>query len=126
MKLTRTQLADYLVEHPDKRAAQQVASYLISSGRSKEIDLVIRQVESRLSKGGRMVARVSSAHKLDADQQRSIIKLVKQLREDIESVEVINKVDPSLLGGVVIRTPEMEVDVSLRGRLNRLMRYAEV
>lgn len=126
MKLSRTQLAEYLIANPSKRAAQQVGAYLIGNGRSKEVDTVLRQVEAELNKRGRTVTHVSSAHKLDADQQRSIVMLVKQLRTDIQSVEVINQVDPSLLGGVVIRTPEMEVDVSLRGRLNRLARAAEV
>ena len=119
MKLSRKQLADYLIENPGSQARDQVAAYLVSEGRSKEVDLVIREVENQLAKRGRTVARVGSARKLDADQQRNVIKMIKQ-DNNVKSVEIINEVDPSLLGGVVVRTPGSEVDVSLRSKLDRL------
>jgi F-type H+-transporting ATPase subunit delta len=121
MKLTRTQLANYLVTHHSDDAVNHVAAYLFSTGRAKEVDLVIREVEAVLSKRGRAVAHIASARKLDADQQRSIIKMLKE-RTNAQSVEIINNVDPSLLGGVVVSTPEMEVDLSVRNKLERLKR----
>ena len=122
MKLTRAQLADFIISNDSKDAAKQVAGYLVANGRSKEVDLVIREVEARLEKDGRAVARVQSARKLSADEQRNIIKMLKSQNSDINSVEIINEIDPSLVGGVVVRTPSTEVDVSIRGRLNRMKR----
>ncbi len=122
MKLSRRQLAGYLLDNYSAESISQVAGYLVSNGRSKEVDLVIREVEAHLSKGGRTVARVASARKLGADEQRDVIKMLKTRNADIQSVEIINEIDPSLLGGVVVRTPEQEVDVSIRGRLNRMKR----
>ncbi len=122
MKLTRRQLADYILGHRGKEAIQQVAGYLISNGRSKEVDLVIREVESQLLHQGRAVAHVESARKLEADEQKNVIKMLKSQSSDIQSVEIINEIDPSLLGGVVVRTPEQEVDLSIRSRLNRMKR----
>lgn len=120
-KLTRSQLADHLIGNRGKDALQQVAAYLLSSGRTKEADLIVREVEEQLSNNGRIVARVASARKLDADQQREIIQMIKNTT-GAESVEIINEVDPSHLGGVVVRTPKQEVDLSIRSRLNRLKR----
>lgn len=119
MKLSRRQLAEYIIAHPGDAAIKQVAGYLVSEGRAKEVNLVIREVEVILEKRGRTVARVGSARKLDADQQRKVISMLKS-RDNVQSVEIINEVDPSLLGGVVVRTPGMEVDVSVREKLNRL------
>ena len=122
MKLSRGQLADYIVTSGDKNAVKQVAAYLVSNGRSKEVDLVIREVETLLNNNGRTVARVQSARKLGADEQRAVIKMLKSQDANIQSIEIINEIDPSLLGGVVVRTPEQEVDLSIRGRLNRMQR----
>ena len=122
MKLSRAQLADFIISDKSNDAAKQVAAYLVANGRSKEVDLVIREVEARLEKDGRAVARVQSARKLSADEQRNIIKTLKSQNSDINSVEIINEIDPSLVGGVVVRTPSTEVDVSIRGRLNRMKR----
>ena len=122
MKLSRKQLAEYLLENPTKVAMSQVAGYLVSEGRSKEVELVVREVESQLHGRGRTVARVSSARKLDAEEQKNVIKMLKAQNNSVESVEIINEIDPSLLGGVIVRTPETEVDVSIRGRLMRMKR----
>lgn len=122
MKLSRRQLAEYLIANPGKKAANQVAGYLVSNGRSKELGLVIREVEVRLDENGRSVAHVTSARKLTADEQRNVIKMLKSQDKNIQSVEIINQIDPSVLGGVIVRTPKTEVDVSIRTRLNRMKR----
>ena len=122
MKLSRGQLADFVLGNRGKEAVQQVAGYLVANGRSKEVDLVLREIESRLEKNGRTVARVTSARKLQADEQKNVIQMLKSRDSKIKSVEVINEVDPSVLGGVVVRTPGEEVDVSIRSRLNRMKR----
>lgn len=122
MRLSRAQLATFIIGNRGKDAVNQVAGYLIANGRSKEVDLVVREIESRLDAQGRTVARVASARKLSADEQRNVVKMIKSRHADIESVEIINEVDPSVLGGVVVRTPREEVDVSIRGRLNRMKR----
>jgi len=121
MKLTRGQLADFvLAADGSTRSLKQVAGYLVANGRSKEVDMVIREVESKLDQKGHTVARVRSARELGGDQQKKIVAMLKQQDQVIKSVEIINEVDPSLVGGVVVRTPRTEVDVSIRGRLNRM------
>ena len=122
MKLSRGQLADYILNSDGKDAVKQVAGYLVANGRSKEVDLVIREVETKLNSKGRTVARVQSTRELGADEQKQVIKMLKSQDADIKSIEIINEIDPSLLGGVVVRTPRTEVDLSIRGRLNRMQK----
>lgn len=121
MKYSRKQLADFLIDNPGKPALRQVASHLIHTGRSKEVDLVVREVEARLASQGTVVARVASAHELGATEEKSVERLVKQTT-GATAVELINEIDPSLLGGVVVRTPGTETDVSVRNRLEQLKR----
>lgn len=122
MKLSRRELVAYLMEHKTERDVMRVAAYLIENGRSREFGAILRDTEEQLMQSGRAVAHVRSARKLDTDEQRNIIAKLKQQDESIESVEIINTIDPSLVGGAVVRTPRMEVDVSIRGRLERMRR----
>lgn len=119
MRLTRSQLAGYLVQNNSTSARNRVAAYLVESGRTKELDQIIRQVEVLLFKDGRAVTHTTSAHELNTELEKQITSLVKQ-DKSINTVEIINTIDPSLLGGVIVRTPETEVDVSVRSQLNQL------
>ncbi|RHW16704.1 F0F1 ATP synthase subunit delta [Sphingomonas gilva] len=67
---------------------------------------------------GETTAEVSSAHPLTDDQ---VAELKKQLRARVGSdVTVDLKVDPSLLGGLVVRLGSQMIDSSIRTRLNTL------
>ncbi len=121
MKLSRTQLADFLIaEQGSKAAVRRVASYLISEGRIKELDVLLRQVEAQLAKHGHVVAHVTTARQLSDEQKKQAVTMVRTMHSHTTNVEVIDTIDPSLLGGMVIQTPNMEVDVSVRAKLNRL------
>lgn len=119
MKITLRQLAKFLHDNPTTKNVKLVASFLVSNGRRKEAIAIVREVESMLSQEGRIVARVKSAHKLQESEQKEIIRMLKN-DHGAKSVEIINEIDPSLLGGVIVRTPNMEVDLSVQSKLNKL------
>jgi F-type H+-transporting ATPase subunit delta len=61
---------------------------------------------------------VTSAVSLnDAQKTQMAASLKKRFRRD---VRMTNAVDPSLLGGAVIRTGDQIIDGSIKGRLQRL------
>jgi len=61
---------------------------------------------------------VISAYELAPEQQASISEaMAKRLGK---KVEIINEVDNSLIGGVVIRAGDTVIDVSVKGRLKAL------
>ncbi|MDY5786298.1 MULTISPECIES: F0F1 ATP synthase subunit delta [unclassified Corynebacterium] len=67
---------------------------------------------------GKTVARVTAAEALDESQRETLAgKLQKIYGQDIA---VHTEVDPSLLGGMVIRVGDEEIDGSTRGKLTRL------
>jgi len=69
-------------------------------------------------KRGQMSAKVESAHPLSDAQLASIKEILKgQLGSD---VALDASVDPSLLGGLVVRVGSRMIDSSLRTKLNRL------
>lgn len=61
---------------------------------------------------------VNTAFELSADEQQ---KLIKALSEKLErKVELETAVDQTLIGGVVVRTGDLVIDASVRGKLARM------
>jgi F-type H+-transporting ATPase subunit delta len=67
---------------------------------------------------GETTAEVVSAHKLEAAQ---ITSLKKQLKSKVgRDVAIVQKIDPSILGGLVIKIGSQMIDSSIKTRLNTL------
>jgi F-type H+-transporting ATPase subunit delta len=67
---------------------------------------------------GEATAEVTSAHKLEAAQ---VAALKKQLKAKVgRDVAVTLKVDPTILGGMIVRIGSQMIDSSIKTRLNTL------
>lgn len=69
-------------------------------------------------KRGEMTAEVSAAQPLSEAQLEALAKQLKKATGSKVAVEV--KIDPALLGGIVVKIGSRMVDASLRSKLNRL------
>ena len=67
-------------------------------------------------------ATVVTAMPLDAALRLEFEKLVKQYSGDKKKVELIEKVDPSLIGGFVLNVGDRQVDASVRSKIKTLRR----
>lgn len=65
------------------------------------------------------VATVTSAVPLDSSLRAEMVAMVKKL-SDRKEVELIEKVDPSLIGGFILNVGDRQVDASIKSRLNSL------
>lgn len=63
-----------------------------------------------------IVAEVTSAVKLDDSQKQNIIKLLKT----DSTVEMLEKIDPSIIGGFVVRVDDKQIDASILRELSDL------
>ncbi|QFS89084.1 MULTISPECIES: F0F1 ATP synthase subunit delta [unclassified Marinobacter] len=61
---------------------------------------------------------VNTAFELSADEQQTLIKALSEKLE--RKVELETAVDQSLIGGVVVRTGDLVIDASVRGKLARM------
>lgn len=66
-----------------------------------------------------VLAQVSSAVPLTEEQQQSVRDKVKGMTQARE-VELETKIDPDIIGGVIIKVGSQVLDASLRGQLRRL------
>ena len=94
-------------------------SVLAGNGRLGELKNVIRSVRTLASAHrGETTAEVTSARALDDTQ---IAQLMTKLKVRVgRDVAIDAKVDPSLLGGLVIRLGSQMIDASIKTKLNNL------
>ncbi len=92
---------------------------LAENGRLSALDAIIRQYEAMLNAHkGTETAEVISAHKLSAAQKKALEAKLKARTGRSMAVDVT--VDPSILGGLVVRIGSEQIDTSIKTRLERL------
>ena len=106
--------ADQFVSGNAKTILREVAAFLVETGREREAELLARDIELALSERGVTVASVASAHELTATLRTQIEKLIGG------NVQLKETIDPALLGGVRIDTPDKRFDGTLARKLTVL------
>jgi F-type H+-transporting ATPase subunit delta len=92
---------------------------LAANGRLAELPAVIRQYELMLgAHKGSSTAQVVSAHNLSAKQVKALEAKLKARTGRKMAVDVT--VDPSILGGLIVRIGSEQIDSSIKTRLERL------
>lgn len=100
---------------------RNLAKLLIEAGRVDAVDAVVEEFE-RLDDeaAGRIRATVTTAVGLEEEDRR---RLTRDLSDQLgHEVRLQARVDPGILGGVVLQLGDRLVDASLRGRLQQLRR----
>jgi F-type H+-transporting ATPase subunit delta len=88
-------------------------------GRIGEIESIGAEFERLMAREERrLTVELTTARELSDDEASSIIRQIEQASG--RKVEATRHVDPSLIGGIVLRAGSMLVDASVRGRLERL------
>lgn len=123
-RLSRRKIADYyaksLVDGADtKKLAAQLASFLVKSGRVKELGMIISDIEYHLSLNGIVLVNVTSASELDEITKKAIVGLV-QKNAGAKQVQLREQVDSSVIGGVKLEFTGSELDTTIARRLTKL------
>ena len=101
------------------RLVQDFAGVVVSNRRQRQLRAMVRAfAELVANKRGIQVANVISAHPLtDVQEQQLRARLIEA---GYSNVNIERQVDPSLLGGLVVRIGARLYDSSLKSRLQRL------
>lgn len=120
-RLSRRKIAIYFADEllAGRSVFEQLAAYLLDSKQTRELSLVVRDVEAALADRGVLLADVVSAHELNVTTEKAITDHLKKAT-GAETVYLRPQVDTTLLGGVRIETPDERLDATLRHRLNQL------
>ena len=92
---------------------------LAGKGRIGEIEEIHEEWERLIAREERVLKlELTTAVELSDDEAAEIARKIEQASG--RKVEAARKVDPSLIGGVVVQAGSLRVDASVRGRLNKL------
>lgn len=119
--LART-IAAKLVAEPSRQAhwTAVLAAYLVDQNRAGEADLIVHDIERELyEQAGELLVHVTSARPLKDDVRTALKKLMKE-KTNAKQVVLTEKTDATLLGGLIARSADAELDASVRTKLNRL------
>ena len=107
-----------------KKADELVRNFLLllaEKGRSAELDEIAREFE-RLVEAEEGVVRLelTTAYELSDKEAHALVKGIE--KESGRPIVASRRVDPDLIGGIVVKAGSLRVDSSIRGRLERLRR----
>jgi F-type H+-transporting ATPase subunit delta len=92
---------------------------LAEKGRAGEVDEIAREYERLVAREqGRLEVELTTAIELSEDDAKAIVGQIEKASG--KKVEATRKVDPELIGGLILQVGSRMVDASVRGRFERL------
>ena len=94
---------------------------LVEKGRSGDLEEIAREFERLVAAAeGQLEVELTTAVELSDEEAQELIRQIEQASG--RRVEASRRVDPDLIGGVVLQAGSLRLDASVRGRLERLRR----
>lgn len=121
VRISRHKLAEYAATAiAEKRPfIEQLAAYLVSTKRTKEALLIVRDIESALVNRGIVIADVATARELSGQLQQAVNEFMSSKFNDSQ-IYLRTAIEPSLIGGLRLRVKGQELDNTVRRRLTTL------
>jgi F-type H+-transporting ATPase subunit delta len=92
---------------------------IAGKGRAGQIPGIRAEFQALVDRAqGRVAVEFTTAFELSDDEAASIVSQIEQ--SSGRKVEATRKVDPELVGGMILQAGSLRVDASVRGRLQRL------
>jgi F-type H+-transporting ATPase subunit delta len=94
---------------------------LVDKSRSGQLEEIAREFERLVAEHEGIVhAELTTAVELSDEEAGELLEQIEKASG--RKVEATRKVDPNLIGGIVLQVGSHRLDASVRGRLNRLRR----
>jgi F-type H+-transporting ATPase subunit delta len=92
---------------------------LVEKGRAGELDEIGRELDALVAQEQRRLeVELTTAYELSDAEADAIVRQIEQASG--RTVEATRRVDPDLVGGIVLQAGTLRVDASVRGRFERL------
>jgi F-type H+-transporting ATPase subunit delta len=129
-RLSRRKITEYVAAQlatgvSVQETATSLAAFLIDTRRTGEVELIIRDIEYQLAERGIVLASVVSAYEL-SDATKTAITSMIETATHAKTIELEQRIDPSVLGGVRIDIPGRQLDGTISRRLSQLTTTKEL
>ena len=99
-----------------------VANFLrlvAEKGRAGSIEGIRAELDELVARAeGQLTVTLTTAYELSEEEAKDIVGRIEEASG--RRVEAVRKVDPDLIGGIVLQAGSLRADASVRGRLDRL------
>ncbi|MDB5178040.1 MAG: synthase delta subunit [Candidatus Saccharibacteria bacterium] len=124
-KLSRRKLSQHVAQRLAagdnvSEVMRELGAYLIDSRRQRELELIVRDIETALLARGIAIADTTSARALSETATQEITAMIKANYSDVSQVMLREHIDPSVIGGVRIELPDRQLDATVRTKLEKL------
>lgn len=111
-------IAGQLLANGDKkRVVNELAAYLIETGRVRDLNQVMAAIEEALASRGVVVAKVTTARPLSPEMKKAI---TKRFTPPDARLHIREQIDPSVIGGFKIELPGSQFDGTVIHKLTTL------
>lgn len=123
-KLSRRAVTEYIAEQllagaPQRKLIEQLAAYLIESRRTKELNLMVRDIQYYLADKGHVSGTVTTAFEL-SQATKDALNAFAKAETNAKQVNLDTIVDPTVLGGMKISIPGKELDTTVSRKITLL------
>ena len=117
---TKAAALDAVLEDADE-LIRNFIRVVTEKGRAGQLDEIAREYDALVAAEEQILSvELTTAYELSDDEAAAIVQQIEQASG--RRVEAARTVDPDLIGGLVLKAGSLEVDSSIRGRLDRLRR----
>ena len=102
-----------------KKFGREIAAYLLDSGRTSELDPILRDIQLAWADAGYVEAIVSSARPLDKKTRTEIAAKLRLVYPGAKKIIITEEIDPDVVGGARIELATQQLDLSVRAKLNK-------
>jgi F0F1-type ATP synthase delta subunit len=126
MKWSRVKLAEEIAHRlesgqPANQIAREVAALLIDSGRTSELNSLLRDVqELRARQNGIVEVTAASAHPLTTEQRSEIQQATRGQYPNAKEIIIHHEQNPNVVGGLSLSFANADLDMTIRAKLNQL------
>ena len=123
-RLSRRALADFVVsayQRGDdmKPVVMQLAAHLVETRRTKELSMIVRDVEYALADVGVVSGVVTSAFDLEAQAKQAISDYIASVTK-AKTVSLAYQTNPDVIGGYSVALPGKELNHTVSYQLTQL------
>lgn len=124
MRLSRTKLAAVvnqllIATKNDKNVPAEIAAYLLTSNRVRELDSLLRDIRQIRADNGSVEVDVVTAKPLTTISRASIVQTVTATFPATTKVSLNERIDPSVVAGVRLELANVLFDATAKAKLNR-------
>jgi F-type H+-transporting ATPase subunit delta len=117
---TKAAALDAVLEGGDE-LIRNFVRVVTEKGRAGQLDEIAREYEGLVAAEEQILSvELTTAFELSEDEAAAIVNQIQDASG--RRVEAARTVDPGLIGGLIVKAGSLEVDSSIRGRLDRLRR----